>query len=741
MGDFQFIKGFWRLLGGGFLLVILFFLLVNFGLFGSLPDIKELENPSASLSSEIISEDGEVIGKYFTENRTNVRHSDIAPCVFNALIATEDIRFNEHSGIDARGTVRAVVNLGRDGGASTISQQLAKNMFSIYENKKKRLGKINRLMQKAKEWIIAIKLERRYTKDEIITMYLNTVAFSGNSFGIEAAAREFYNKKPKNLSIDEAAVLVGMLKANTAYNPKLNPERSKQRRNVVLSQMVKYNFIKSDEFEALKTKPVKLDYVPVDDGGEALYFKDQLAEQLKDWCEENHYNLYGSGLKIYTTINSKMQHYAEQGVAKHMKELQKLFNTDWGKQEPWRTLNWAIVPNFIEDALKKTDRYKILKEKLGSDEKAIIAELKKPVKMTIFSWNGDRDTTMSPYDSMKYIKHVLHSGFIAIEPETGYIKAWVGGINHKYFKFDHVNKYNKRQVGSTFKPIVYATAMDINKIPPCRKFPREPVTFTLPGGNWTPRNDNGEGGDWTMAKGLALSDNYITAQVMRTLGDGTEGAEYVVKFAERVGIDKGQVKAVPSICLGAVELSPYEMASAYTSFVNKGLWVEPSMVTRIEDKKGNVLAEFNQPRHDQVLSEEKAYLMFKMLQGVVDFGTGSYLRGKFKVEGAIGGKTGTTQGSADGWFIGCTRNLVCATWVGADDPVVRFRNAWVGQGAMMALPIYGYFLQAAQKDHSLGLSSDMIDSPKTTTSLMNECDGSDGAGGSGNVPDVSGLGD
>ncbi|MBS3914810.1 MAG: transglycosylase domain-containing protein [Bacteroidetes bacterium] len=730
------IPRFWKALGGGVVLSFLFFLLVSFGLFGDLPDIKELENPSSALSSEIYSEDGEVLGKYFMENRTNVRHEEIAQSVYDCLIATEDIRFEKHSGIDVRGTARALAMLGKDGGASTISQQLAKNLFSIYEKPKTKLG---RVMQKCKEWIIAIRLERRYTKDEIITMYLNTVPFSGVSFGIEAASKEFFNKKPKDLKLEESAVLIGMLKANSAFNPKLNPDRSMKRRNIVLQQMKKYDKITEEEFLKLKETPIKLDYISAEGDGEALYFRDQLAEYLKDWCKDNGYNLYRSGLKIYTTINSKMQHNAEMAVKKHMKEMQKVFNQGWGKQDPWRTLNWQVIPDFIENAIKRTDRYKELQEKFGPDQKRILAELKKPVKMTVFSWNGERDTFMSPYDSMKYIKKLLHAGFVAVEPETGFIKAWVGGINHKYFKFDHVNKYSRRQVGSTFKPLVYATAMDINKIPPCQKFPREPVTFKIPGGTWTPRNDNGSGGEWTMAKGLALSDNYITAQVMKTLGD--EGPQMVVKFAERVGIEKNRILPVPSICLGAVELSPYEMASAYTAFVNKGLWVEPTFITRIEDKKGNILAEFQATRHDQVLSEEKAYLMFKMLTGVVDFGTAGGLKGKYGLSGAYGGKTGTTQGSADGWFVGVTKNLVCATWVGADDPSVRIRNGWYGQGAMMALPIYGMFMQDCMKIKSLGLSTDWPDAPIRVSDILNACNEDGDNTNNGGEIDVSGLGD
>lgn len=718
-------------------MAIVFFLLVAFGLFGELPDIKELENPSSALSSEIYSEDGEMIGKYFMENRTNVHHDDISQSVYDALIATEDIRFAEHSGIDFKGTVRAVVRLGKDGGASTISQQLAKNMFSRYEKPKM---KITRLMQKFKEWIIAIQLERRYTKDEIITMYLNTVPFSGVSFGIEAASKEFFNKKPKDLTTNESAVLVGMLKANSRYNPKLNPEKSRERRNIVLQQMNKYGYLSEEKFAAYKEEPIKLNYVNVDGDGSALYFRDQLAEFLKDWCDKNGYNLYKSGLKIYTTINSKMQHYAEDAVKKHMKEMQSVFFKGWKGQEPWRKLDWSVIPNFIEDALKKTDRYKALEAELGNNTKAIIAELKKPVKMTVFSWNGDKDTVMSPYDSMKYVKHMLHTGFIAIEPETGHIKAWVGGVNHKYFKYDHVNKVSRRQVGSTFKPIVYATAMDINKLAPCTTFPREPAVFKIPGGTWSPRNPNGGGGNWSMAKGLAYSDNFITAQVMKTLGD--EGPQMVIKFSERVGIDPTRIPPVPSICLGTMELSPYEMASAYTAFVNKGLWVEPSFITRIEDKKGNILAEFNTPRHDQVLSEEKAYLMFQMLCGVVDGGTAGGLKGRYGLNGFIGGKTGTTQGSADGWFMGVNKNLVCATWVGADDPSVRFRSSWYGQGALMAMPIYGFFMQQAVKDNTLGLSTEPLDYPKNPGSIMSECSGlQEGEIGSGGELDVEGLGD
>ncbi len=722
---------------GIFLMIIVFFLLVNFGLFGDMPDIKELENPRSAQSSVVYSADGEILGTYFLENRTNIKHDQIAQCVYDALIATEDIRFYDHSGIDAKGTARAVIRMGRDGGASTITQQLAKNLFSIYNKPKM---KITRLMQKFKEWIIAIRLERRFTKDEIITMYLNTVPFSGMSWGIDAASREFFNKKPAELKVEEAAVLIGMLKATSLYNPRLNPENSKERRNVVLKQMVKYGKLDQGTYESIREKAVKLDYKRVDNEGPAIYFRDQLAEFMKEWCKKNGHNLYRSGLRIYTTLDSRMQKYAENAVEQHMADLQKQFYQTWGKDAPWRKISdWTVIPDFIENALRRTERYQSLKEKFNGDDKAAMAELKKPIRMTIFTWKGEKDTTMSPYDSMKYIKKFLHAGFVAVEPETGHVKAWVGGINHKFFKYDHVNIHARRQVGSTFKPIVYATAMDINKYSPCTVFPRERTTFEGANGElWSPRNSDGkEGGEFTMAKGLALSDNLITAQIMKSLGD--EAPQMVIKFAERVGIEKNRIPPVPSICLGTMELSPFEMASAYTAFVNKGLWIKPTYITRIEDKNGNVLEEFGTPEHDQVLSEEKAYLMFNMLKGVVDFGTGSYLRGKYGITGHIGGKTGTTQGSADGWFMGVTKGLVCSVWVGADDPSVRFRNGWIGQGALMALPIYGIFMKQAQADKNLNINTDMPEPPENMSNMTMDC-GENGEADRGGELDVDELG-
>ncbi len=699
----------WLFFSGGLLVVLLFFIGVSMGLLGEMPEIADLENPKNALSSEIIGSDGVVIGKFFLENRTNVTYDEISPNAINALIATEDIRFHQHSGIDFRGTIRAFLSLGSDGGASTITQQLSKNLFSRFERPKWKLG---RLSQKLKEWVIAVELEKRYTKNEIIVMYLNTVPFSGVSFGIDAASKEFFNKRPIELDINEAATLIGMLKANWKYNPKYNTESSQSRRNVVLSQMMKYDYLSSDSFELMKAKPIKLRYRSSSSLGMAPYFKTHLGNQLKEWCKDRGYNLYRSGLKIYTTIDSKMQRAAEEAVGKHMSDFQPQFLKSWGKDLPWRYItNRAVIPNFIEDALRKTGRYQTLQSENGYSHERCIQELKKPVKMSIFSWAGDVDTLMSPYDSMQYIKKILHAGFIAVDPSTGYVKAWVGGINHQHFKYDHVNRRAKRQVGSTFKPLIYATAIDINKYTPCTEFPRERTVFISGGKEWSPKNFDGkEGGIWPMWKGLALSDNLITAQIMKSLGDN--GPDLVVQFSERVGIDKNQVPRVPSISLGTVELSPFEMASAYSAFVNKGLWIEPTYITRIEDKDGNVIEEFETPKHDQVLDQEKAFTMLQLLKRVVDRGTAFGMKGRYEIEGDIGGKTGTTQGAADGWFMGVTSDLVCATWVGADDPTVRVRYSSMGQGSKMAMPIFGEFMKILQHDKSIKYIAKPFEAPE-----------------------------
>ncbi len=720
---FRLVPKVWSLAITGILFVVLFFVLLSIGFMGDMPNIAELENPKNSLSSEVYTEDGKLLGKYFLQNRTKITYDEIPKCAVDALVSTEDERFYEHSGIDARSMGRAVKGMGKSGGASTITQQLAKNLFSVYEPPK---NKITRIIQKLKEWVIAVRLEKRYSKDEIITMYFNTVPFTNLSWGLEAATKEFYNKKPLQLKVDEAAILVGMLKANTMYNPKRNPENSKSRRNTVLGQMKRNGKLTDDEYAKYSAMPIKLDYHKEEYEGPAAYFRDYLAKFMKDWCKKNGYNLYQSGLKIYTTLDYDLQMKAEAAVKKHMVDLQREFLNSWGRRNPWTYLKnrYKEIPNFIEDALKKTDRWKNLAKIHGKDEAKILAELKKPIAMSVYTYKGARDTIMSVYDSMKLAKKTLHAGFIAITPQDGFVKAWVGGINHEFFKYDHVNIGVRRQVGSTFKPLVYATVMDINKTSPCSSWPNAPVTFGHGAGSWTPGNGGGGGGSLSMADGLAHSNNFVTARLMKSLGPNSP--DLVAEFAERVGIIKNRIPRVPSICLGTVELSPFEMAGSFIPFVNKGLWIEPTFITRIEDANGNIVFENNEPRHDQVLSEEKAYLMFKMLTGVVSKGTGKRLidsrYGLPELSGVAGGKTGTTQGSADGWFMGLSRNMVCATWVGADDPSVRFGNGALGQGAHMALPIYAYFIKSiieGKQDFKLDL--EMIDKPSGNGGIMTDC--------------------
>lgn len=710
MKNFTLLKKFWLIVGGGILTVFLFFFLLGLGLFGALPDIEELENPKSALSSEIFSDDGVILGKYYLQNRSNVTFKELSPNLVNALIATEDIRFKQHSGIDFKATVRAVVRMGRDGGASTITQQLAKNLFSD-----KPKSKIQRLLQKCKEWIIAIRLERRYTKDEIVSMYFNTVQYSGAAYGIKAAAKEFFNKSPKELDINESAMLVGMLKGISMYNPERNPKNALSRRNVVLKQMEIAKMLTPEEYNTQSKKEIVLNYHPEDHNeGPAPYFREFLRQELDKWCREHGYDIYKDGLRIYTTIDSRLQRYAEEAVAKHMAELQKTFFTSWGKREPWRKLDWTVIPDYLDKEMKKTERYRVLKESgLSFDE--IKKSFKQKIKMKVYTMKGARDTVLSPWDSIAYAKHFLHCGFVAIDPHNAEVRAWVGDFNHEFFKFDHVHKGFKRQIGSTFKPIVYGAAIDINQTSPCTTFPNEPITI----GGWTPRDAHKAGGNYNMYQGLARSNNYITARIMASLGP--TAPQIVVDFAERMGIEKGKIDPVWSICLGSHELSPYEMAGAFTTFVNKGLWAEPIFVTRIEDKNGNVLEDFTAKRkYDQVFSEEKAYIVYKMMRGVINHGTGSRIF-RYGITQPVAGKTGTTNGNADGWFMGVTTDLVTATWVGGEDPSVRFPNTNFGQGANSALPIFAYFIQKAFADKELALSQLEIDPPKERL-IQWECD-------------------
>ncbi|MFL5730193.1 MAG: penicillin-binding protein 1A [Cytophagaceae bacterium] len=731
------IKAIWISFIGGMSLFILYIFLVSINFqnfFGEMPSLENLENPKSEEASELYTEDNVLLGKYFRENRTAVEFEKISPNLVHALVATEDSRFEEHSGIDLRGLLRVFFKtfLGGQsnaGGGSTLSQQLAKNLFDTrsakYEGTLSNVPGLGKLIFKTKEWITAVQLERSYTKTEILTMYLNTVDFGSNAFGIEVASRTFFDRSPDSLAVNEAAVLVGVLKAPTMYSPVYNPEEAFGRRNTVLDQMRKYDYLSAAQFDSLKVIPIKLRYnVENHNQGLATYFRSLSTNFLIAWCKERGLDLYSDGLRIYSTIDSRMQKHAEDAVSEHMKDLQKKFFATWGKRNPWLDEKGKEIPNFIENAAKRTDRYKALKLKYGKDTIRIIKEMKKPVPMRIFSWNKpgrEVDTMLSPYDSIKYYKHFLHTGFLAMDPHSGYIKAWVGGIDHKHFKYDHVRQ-GKRQPGSTFKPIVYATALDLG-YSPCYELPDLPVGF--PTGDkdnsvWTPQNSDGKftGEMFTLRKAMANSINSITANLIRKVGPET-----VVEYAKRLGITS-PLDAVPALCLGVCDVSLFEMVGAYSTFANEGVYTEPFFITRIEDKNGNVLQEFI-PKTVEAINEETAYMMIHMLRGATEERGGTALGlnqyGLLWQGGEIGGKTGTTQNYSDGWFIGVVPRLVAGAWVGGDDRCIHFRTMDLGQGARMAMPIWGLFMQKIFKDKSLGIKQEAFKKPSKPLSVELDC--------------------
>lgn len=681
--------------------------------FGELPSTKKLENPETNLATKVFSEDGELLGKYFTHNRSNVNYDKISPHMINALISTEDARFYSHSGIDIQALFRVAffrILLGREeaGGGSTITQQLAKNLFprKSFET----LPEI--VIRKLKEWVIAVKLERYYTKQEILTMYLNTVDFGSSSYGIQAASNTFYNKPPDSLEMTEAATLVGVLKATHYYSPVYNPENAKQRRNVVLNQLAKRNHISEEALDSLKNKDLSIDYtVESHNQGRARYFRSYISQELSDWCAKNGYNLYTDGLKIYTTLNSRMQSHAEQVVKKHMKDLQQSFDQHWkGKGPPW-----GKHDEIIDKALKNSERY-IQLDRKGLSEDSIKEVFRKPVEMTIFTHENEakeKDTIMSPLDSIKYYKKLLRTGFMAMRPSNGHVKAWVGGLDFKYFKYDHVSPYAKRQVGSTFKPFVYTVAV-ANGFSPCYKVPNRPVVFEEYD-NWKPKNASGEyGGMVPIKDGLGKSINCVTAYLIKEVGP-----ESVVQLAKRMGI-QSKMEPYPSISLGTPDISVYEMVSAFNTYANKGVWTEPTMVTRIEDKNGNVLEEFV-PKTKEVLDETTNYIMLDMLKHVVDNGTARRLRYKYNLKNPLLGKTGTTQNQSDGWFLGAAPNLTGGAWVGGDNRSVHFRSISLGQGANTALPIWANFMKKCYDDPHLNVSKDSFAKPREELPVEIDC--------------------
>lgn len=731
------VKYLWIAFLAGFFGFILFvwMISINFlGLFGTLPDFKALENPDSEIASGLYSTDGVLLGTYYRENRSPVKYEDLSPNLVNALISTEDVRFNEHSGIDMKAMMRVFVKsilLGQDaGGGSTLSQQTAKNLFKTRRDENQgvlsSIPGLRMLIIKIKEWIVATQLEKAYTKNEILTLYLNTSEFGSNAYGIKTASETFFNKNPSELEVQEAAVLVGLFKAPSYYSPVYNPENSLRRRNTVLYQMVKNDQLSEERFDSLSAMPIELDYsVANQNKGLATYFREIVKADLLQWTKENlksdgtAYDLYGDGLKIYTTVDSRMQRYAEEAVDEHMRSLQKAFYKEMGSRDPWVDGENRVIPNFIEDAVRRTESYRLLKVRFGNDTDSINLKLNEKKRMTVFAWErGEIDTLMSTMDSLRYYKKYLQTGFMSMDPQTGKIKAWVGGLDHKYFKFDHV-KRSKRQPGSTFKPFVYAAAIE-NGYSPCYSVIDQPVEVYIPGQPaWSPSNANGSFSyeKMTIRQAMAQSVNSITAYMMKKISP-----KIVVETAKRLGITS-DLEEVPSLALGVNDVSVYEMVGAFGTFVNKGEHTTPFYIDRIEDKNGNVIQQFTAKKRP-AMSEEHAYLMTYMLRGGFEEGGGTSQGVPYSLrEGnELGGKTGTTQNASDGWYMGISKDLVSGTWVGGDDRAIHFRSWLSGQGGRTARPIWAKFMEKVYADASLGYTKGPFPRPERPLSIEINCD-------------------
>ena len=750
-----YIKLLWLFFIFPILTAILLFVLISYGKLGPMPSFTDLEDPESKLATEIISCDSVVLGTYFRQNRTGVHYEDLSPYLVNALIATEDIRFRDHSGIDARAIGRAVTGIftgGNSGGGSTISQQLAKMLFPREEFS----NKLKFIIRKLREWVIAVKLERSYTKNEIIAMYFNEFDFLNLAVGIKSSAKVYFNQTPDSLKIEQAAMLVGMAKNPSFYNPLRRPEITLQRRNVVLSQMLKYNFIEKEQFDSLKNIPIELDYQKVDHKlGQATYFREYLRiylthvkperqnywssqmfledstewieNPLYGWCNKNlkpdstYYDLYKDGLKIYTTIDSRLQQYAEEAVEEHIGGyLQKAIESELRRHKypPFANdLDKDEVNRIMDNMMRRSERYRVHRSS-GVSADSIKKIFNTPTEMRIFSWAGEIDTILTPMDSINYYLHYLNVGFMSMDPHNGNIKAWVGGTNYTHFKYDHV-KTGKRQVGSTIKPFLYTIAMQ-EGYSPCDQVPCIPTTFELDDGKtWTPANADvtgKEGQMVTLKWGLANSNNYISAWLMKQFGP-----EPFVKIMKSAGV-KSYIDPVPSMVLGTSDISLFEMVGAYSTFANKGVFQYPIFVTRIEDKHGNEISSFTSPGND-VISEETAYLMLNLMMGVVREGSGRRLRFKYQLLNEIAGKTGTTDNYSDGWFMGITPDLVSGVWVGGEVRSIHFDGLRLGQGANMALPIYGLYMQKVYNDSiNVGLSKRNFDMPLRKISFELDCD-------------------
>ena len=726
---------FWFLFSAGVISMYGLFYLASIGKFGEMPDFRQLENPKTNFASEIISSDNEVLGKYyFNDNRTPIKYEDINTKTVEALIATEDERFYSHPGIDLKATLRAIVFLNTRGGASTISQQLARQLFVGVRSR----NIIQAVGQKIKEWVIAVELEKQYTKEEIITMYLNIYDFGYYGDGIKSASNIYFSKEPIDLKIEESAMLIGMLQNSSLYDPLRRPEITKNRRDLVLMQMAKNKYISENEKDSLQKIPLELNYTPQSHRqGLATYFRSYLRGFMKDWTDNNlksdgsKYNLYSDGLKIYTTINSKMQKYAEESVTEHMKNLQKEFfiQNDTLSTAPFRDLDEDEEESIMKRTMRRSERWR--KARLSGKSADEIEEIfNVPTEMSIFSWEGDIDTVMSPIDSIRYYKHFLQAGMMSMNPKNGHVMAWVGGINYRNFQYDHVMQ-SKRQIGSTFKPFLYATAIDQLKLSPCDMLPDaihciEPYKYGNPD-PWCPTNSSDKyGGMRTLSNALANSKNTISAQLIDRVGPRP-----VADLARNLGVSSN-IPNVPAIALGTPDLSVYEMVGAYGAFANKGIYVKPIMVTKIEDRNGKIVFQ-STPETKDVLSEESSYVTLKLLEGVTKFGSGARLRHDipedernyvyknvvtgypYKFDNAIAGKTGTTQNQSDGWFIGMVPNLVTGVWVGGEDRSIHFEEIAFGQGATMSLPIWGLFMKKCYEDEELGVSKEDFEEPENLT--------------------------
>ena len=730
-----FAKWFWGLFAAGVFFVMFFFIGIARGWFGYMPPLEELQNPKNKFASEVFSNDMVSLGRYYrTENRVSVNYDQISRYVTDALVATEDARFYAHSGIDSKGFVRALLTLGKAGGGSTITQQLSKQLYSPTAG-----STFERLLQKPNEWVIAVQLERLYSKDEIIMMYLNQFDFLYNAVGIKSASQVYFGKQPADLTAEEAAVLIGMCKNPSLYNPIRHPERAISRRNTVLNQMCKYDYITETECDSLKQLPMDINYHSVDHKeGTAQYFREYLRLMLTakepkesnypDWnktqykidkqlwdtnplygfCQKNkkpdgsHYDLYNDGLRIYTTLDSRMQRYAEEAVHEHMVELQGRFFKEKRNKSyaPFsRDLKKDEIDGIMTRSMKQTDRYRQLK-RAGKSEEEIREIFNTPIEMQVFTYDGMKDTTLSPLDSIRWQKYFLRCGFMSMDPHTGYVKAYVGGPNFAHFQYDMAS-IGRRQVGSTVKPYLYTLAMS-EGMWPCDKVVNQPITLiTETGQEWTPRNTGKThiGDTVTLQWGLAQSNNWISAYVMSLFGP-----KQMVSMMRSFGI-QGEIPAVVSLCLGPFEISVREMVDAYTVFPNKGIRVDPLLVTRIEDNNGNILASFTPDTHE-VIDELTSYKMLSMLRGVADGGTASRVRFRYNLTMPMGAKTGTTQNNSDGWFMGFTPSLVNGCWVGGEDRSIHFDSMAEGQGASMALPIWALYMQKVFADTDLGYTQD-----------------------------------